>query len=417
MITFIAALLFFFQAVPTITISGSIQTCTGEPVIGATITFSNQGGSVMTDKSGNFSISMPSGYSGIATPSKNESYAFNPSSITFTKIVVDQICNFEGGVDADTDHVFNECDNCPNNYNPDQNDTDGDGLGNACDIQPQPTLYSPADNAIDRPLDLTLEWIPVGEVTYRLQLSINSAFTSTIVDDSTLTSTSKTVGGLSPSTVYYWRVNERNAGGTSIWSTTWSFTTVTVLPDKVVLLSPVNSSLAENNNVFFSWLKASPAVTSYELELTADSTSLYSTSDTTININFLSGSPQKNYLWRVRAKNTSGYGSYSDTWSFTKSATDVSVIESRPDKFTVFQNYPNPFNPSTVFSFNIPSQSFVSLKIFDISGKEVATILSGELPAGYYTRKWNATQLPSGTYFCRLQAGSLMETRKLLLIK
>jgi len=88
-----------------------------------------------------------------------------------------------------------------------------------------------------------------------------------------------------------------------------------------------------------------------------------------------------------------------------------------PAQFTLSQNYPNPFNPSTTISFNLPSQSIVSLKIFDLLGREVATIVSEKMSAGSYTRQWNAAEMPSGVYFYRLQAGSFTETKKLVLLK
>jgi hypothetical protein len=81
------------------------------------------------------------------------------------------------------------------------------------------------------------------------------------------------------------------------------------------------------------------------------------------------------------------------------------------------QNYPNPFNPSTTISFNLRSRSFVSLKVFDLIGREVATIVSEEMQAGSYSRQWNAFDLPSGVYFYRLQAGLFAETKKLILLK
>ena len=88
-----------------------------------------------------------------------------------------------------------------------------------------------------------------------------------------------------------------------------------------------------------------------------------------------------------------------------------------PQTFSLAQNYPNPFNPSTTISFSLPSQSFVSLKVFDIVGREVATIVSEEMPAGAYTRQWNAAKMSSGIYFYRLQAGSYTQTKKLVLLK
>jgi hypothetical protein len=88
-----------------------------------------------------------------------------------------------------------------------------------------------------------------------------------------------------------------------------------------------------------------------------------------------------------------------------------------PNNFELMQNYPNPFNPSTTISFAIPSRSRVSLKIFDVLGREVSTIVFEEMAAGSYTRQWNASTLASGVYFYRLQAGTYNETKKLLLLK
>jgi hypothetical protein len=88
-----------------------------------------------------------------------------------------------------------------------------------------------------------------------------------------------------------------------------------------------------------------------------------------------------------------------------------------PIRFALSQNYPNPFNPSTSISFSLPLRSSVSLKVFDLIGREVATIVSKEMSAGNYFRQWNATNMPSGVYFYRLQAGTSTETKKLVLLK
>jgi hypothetical protein len=89
----------------------------------------------------------------------------------------------------------------------------------------------------------------------------------------------------------------------------------------------------------------------------------------------------------------------------------------QPSCFRLNQNYPNPFNPMTTISFNLPSRSFVSLKVFDLLGREVAIIVSEELLAGSYFKQWNATNVSSGIYFYRLQAETSIETKKLILLK
>jgi hypothetical protein len=86
-------------------------------------------------------------------------------------------------------------------------------------------------------------------------------------------------------------------------------------------------------------------------------------------------------------------------------------------EFSLSQNYPNPFNPSTSISFKLSASSFVSLKIFDLLGREVTTIVSEQLSAGDHLRQWNAVNIPSGIYFYRLQNGSFTETKKLVLLR
>ncbi|MBI3195177.1 MAG: T9SS type A sorting domain-containing protein [Ignavibacteriae bacterium] len=88
-----------------------------------------------------------------------------------------------------------------------------------------------------------------------------------------------------------------------------------------------------------------------------------------------------------------------------------------PSQFTLSDNYPNPFNPTTKISFSIPAMSFVSIKIFDVLGKEVATIVNEELSAGNYTQEWNAQGIESGVYFYQIQAGTYVETKKLILLR
>ncbi|MCW9066002.1 MAG: T9SS type A sorting domain-containing protein, partial [Ignavibacteriaceae bacterium] len=85
--------------------------------------------------------------------------------------------------------------------------------------------------------------------------------------------------------------------------------------------------------------------------------------------------------------------------------------------FALSQNYPNPFNPMTTINYQIPNLNFVTLKIYDVLGSEVVTLVSEEKPAGTYEITWNAGQLPSGIYFFRIQAGSFIETKKMILLR
>jgi len=99
------------------------------------------------------------------------------------------------------------------------------------------------------------------------------------------------------------------------------------------------------------------------------------------------------------------------------SPTSVKNNEVSPFNFSLSQNYPNPFNPNTRIDFSIQSSSFVSLKIFDIIGREITTLVSEHLSAGKHSRIWNAGKMHSGMYFYQLQVGTMTETKKLLLVK
>jgi Secretion system C-terminal sorting domain len=103
-------------------------------------------------------------------------------------------------------------------------------------------------------------------------------------------------------------------------------------------------------------------------------------------------------------------------------AVPTAVIETPPQpnvprQFELAQNYPNPFNPVTTIKFQLPSKEFVTLKVYDIIGREVATLVDGLKDAGSHDVKFDASNLPSGVYLYRITAGTYIETKKLVLIK
>lgn len=128
------------------------------------------------------------------------------------------------------------------------------------------------------------------------------------------------------------------------------------------------------------------------------------------------------YLYQCDVHSASGM-----TGSFMALATGVENVQSslRPTAFRLEQNFPNPFNPTTVRSFDLPVQAFVSMKVYNLIGQEVATIVNENMAAGSYSKIWNASSMPSGAYFYKLearqtnggQAGTFTETKKLLLLK
>lgn len=91
--------------------------------------------------------------------------------------------------------------------------------------------------------------------------------------------------------------------------------------------------------------------------------------------------------------------------------------ESIPEKFTLMQNYPNPFNPATLIKFELPENTFVTLKIYYLLGKELTTLVNGKLNPGTYSVEWNASEYSSGVYFCRLSTPDFMDTKCMVFVK
>ena len=101
---------------------------------------------------------------------------------------------------------------------------------------------------------------------------------------------------------------------------------------------------------------------------------------------------------------------------YTK-AVSVNNTNQNVNTFSLSQNYPNPFNPSTTIEYSIPKTLFVVLKIYDILGREITTLVKQEEKSGNYKVKFNGSQYNSGIYFYKLQAGSFSQTKKLILVK
>ena len=121
------------------------------------------------------------------------------------------------------------------------------------------------------------------------------------------------------------------------------------------------------------------------------------------------------YIYRLRQMDFDGTYEYSNT---------VEVTIMIPEKFELSQNYPNPFNPSTKIKYSIPSVtlsivegSLVTLKVYDVLGNEVATLVNEEKPSGNYEISWSAANQPSGVYFYRLKAGSFNQVKKMILLR
>lgn len=203
---------------------------------------------------------------------------------------------------------------------------------------------------------------------------------------------------------------------------------------------PPNGSNFEQTTIDFQWERPDYSLTRFQISTDSLFNSFY------IRINPLNGDTifsgntllimnniteafplNQKYFWRIRSENSRGVSDWSETWSFTTSTpTNVDDINS-PKEFNLYQNYPNPFNPSTKIKFTIPASSlnlfsqgegtFVRLKVYDVLGNEVTTLVDEEKKAGTYEVNFNASELTSGVYFYKLQAGSFVQTKKMILLR
>ena len=105
------------------------------------------------------------------------------------------------------------------------------------------------------------------------------------------------------------------------------------------------------------------------------------------------------------------------TWATSVLSSVQQVSNEVPGEFKLWQNYPNPFNPVTNLEFGIKEPGFVSLKVFDILGKEVASLVNEKLSPGKYKTEFSGGNLSSGMYFYKLETENFVETRRMMLVK
>jgi peptidoglycan/xylan/chitin deacetylase (PgdA/CDA1 family) len=134
-------------------------------------------------------------------------------------------------------------------------------------------------------------------------------------------------------------------------------------------------------------------------------------SNSTKAYSFIDNSSKSNgkYSYRLKMIDNDGKFKYSDVVNV--------VVNTVPEIYSLEQNYPNPFNPNTKIRYTLSSMGHVTVKVYDIIGNEIATLINEEKPTGSYELTWNAGNIPSGVYYYRMQAGSFTETKKMILLK
>ncbi|MCF8242027.1 MAG: T9SS type A sorting domain-containing protein [Melioribacteraceae bacterium] len=286
----------------------------------------------------------------------------------------------------------------------------------------------------------TLYWYVNGStsgiVSYEVEWSATTVWNTTAPYGGSATTANQSyqVTDLIAGASYQWRVRSYNGTDYSSWSNPIGEFTVKAGSAPVMALpgSPANGIQLTTPNTTISWIlpTLSDSPLSYELEISdnaemTDASVIDDINSPLFSIDDLE--PNKEYFWRVRSKNSEGdYSFYSQTTSFN-TADELTAIEEKvedaiPTEYSLDQNYPNPFNPTTQLRFAIPDAGLVSLKIYNMLGQEVTTLISGYKEVGTYNVAWNGTdnfgnKVTSGVYIYRITAGDFVQTKKMILLK
>lgn len=282
-----------------------------------------------------------------------------------------------------------------------------EGGGQAPDA---PTYLGPMNGATNQATTGTLSWnTALGADHYIVRLGTTNP--PPIVNNS-FVGTSFGYAGLSAGTQYFWQIISENDFGTADGNI-WSFTTAVPLPGQASNPNPADGATNVAIITNLGWTAGANAA-SYEVFMGTSEplVSLGTTTNTSIDPpgNLLNSTT---YQWRVNSINETGTTTGA-TWSFTTEAGSAVGDNPVPTAFQLGAVYPNPFNSNVRVSLNIPVESFTTARVFDITGREVSTLINGKLGAGEYRLEWNASGQSAGLYFLKCECAGITQTQKLI---
>lgn len=269
-----------------------------------------------------------------------------------------------------------------------------------------PTLVSPPHNSQIHVLKPIFQWdLVTGANYYELQLAKNNSFTDMVRDNLTIYGYSWQLDNqeLADGLTYYWKVRSSNPIGQ--WSSVWNFQVVT----NVTISGYVHTSNGSSiNSVVMNGLPNNP---------NTDANGYYTG---TVNYGW-SGTVTPTKSSYTFSPTSHSYSNVTTNLSTDYIGTELVSVEQIsqliPDRFALLQNHPNPFNPSTIIRYDLPMEGLVTIKIYDLLGREVKTLVDEHKSAGSYSVEFDARNLTSGTYFYRLTSGDFTEIKKLILMK
>ncbi len=304
------------------------------------------------------------------------------------------------------------------------------GIPQSVDSSYAPVPMLPKDSAIvNGQAPVKLVWGTRGIIqTYHLQVTTDPSFSTVVVDNSTLTSTSFRIDSVRNDTTYYWRINNTNAAGTSNWSNTEIFTTSAPF---IKVLSPNGGEkFYVDSSYVIRW--QSNINDTVNIDLMNGNTVVAKIGDTIYSgTNAIKWSipsnvpPDSIYKIMVTSISNAGIsGSSNSTLTILSGVTGVRDPKNIVRSYALYQNYPDPFNPTATIQYDLPTASRVSLKIYNLLGQLVATLYDGVEEPGSKSAVWSAVNLSSGVYFYKLDATStgdpaktFSQIRKMVLLK
>ena len=291
-----------------------------------------------------------------------------------------------------------------------------------------PLLVHPENNQlVNNNLALELEWSPQGFANkFHLQVSTESNFASTEVNDSTLTTPTYTIDPLIADQQYFWRVKSKNLAGWGDWSEEWSFTSTASFLD---LTFPNGGEVWKTDSALtIKW--DHNLLDSVRVELYKDDVYYSTIIDSLFSITggyrwwALDSIPDgSNYKVKVVTIDGSLQDISMDNFSIIYVPVSVELIEEVATDFRLEQNYPNPFNPSTTIRYSIPFQSNVEIIIYNSIGENIVKLFDDLQSAATYEVNWDAGNLASGLYFYSIKAIPIdgkevfQSVRKMILLK
>jgi hypothetical protein len=288
-----------------------------------------------------------------------------------------------------------------------------------------PILYEPRDDQkIILQDTISIQWTGKGVYdSFNVQLSTDSSFSNIIHELNTnLSYTSLT--DLSNNTEYFWRVNSVLDGDTSLWAEAWRFE----------VADPYISAISPNGGEI--WTSGDSEIIRWETNLLDNiSIALLNEQSLILSLDTVVASLQayewdipedlnagEDYKIRLRSESDSSISGLSQEVFTINSSVSIMTDNNIPDKFTLHQNYPNPFNPTTSIQYELPESMDISLTIYDVSGREIKTLINRIQSAGWYSIDWdgldsNDNSVDTGIYLARLQSKNLSWVIKMVYLK